>query len=266
MNLDFHNIDKFCKDVDSSANILTMDFTDLDFISPFALVYLGLFIRNRKDKGNFFEYRAPEKCNVREYLEQQGFFRRFKIPILDSTPEEFLYSIPMIDIKSDPGLPDEYSEKLKRLLIDLRVGTDIGEFCEVAAEILDNFIFHSEDRFGLIAFQWYPNRRELQIAFGDLGIGFKNSLSKNPSYRYLLKKPSAFSIAMAVTEGVSRFKERRGSGLSLLIEYVIRKKGELYITSDDGYFFLDSRMKPVLGDKSFNLPGVQIGFKIPEDV
>ncbi len=176
------------------------------------------------------------------------------------------YEVHMTDIRNDPGLPENYSEQLKKLLINLRINTDIAGFCEISSEILDNFILHSEEQYGLIAFQYFLQKQKLSLCFGDCGIGFRNSLSKNPSYKYLLDKPSAYSISEAIKEEITRFQQQRGSGLAMLIEYVLENKGELFITSENGYFTIDANGKPQLGDKKYNLPGVQIEFRIPENV
>lgn len=71
------------------------------------------------------------------------------------------------------------------------------------------------------------------------------------------------AIAEAIKEGISRFSERRGSGLSMILEYVLKLKGELFLTSENGYFRLDREGNPKLGYMDFNLPGVQIELVIP---
>jgi len=264
MNLTFYTVDRFCSEIDVSHNELLIDLSEVEFITQFALVYLGLFIRSMRKSGFLFKVIQPQNLNVANYLRRQGFFKRFDINGADYFPEISEYTVAMADIESNPGLPDDYSEKLKSLLINLKVNIDIGEFCEISSEILDNFVRHSEDQYGLIAFQYYGNKKHFRICFGDCGVGFRKSLSKNSKYRYLLKETSAVSIGEAIKEGISRFEGRRGSGLAMLIEYILKYRGELFITSEDGYFRLDSAGVPRMGEMKYSLPGVQIEFQIPE--
>src|SRR5467141_310125 len=77
MNLNFDNVDVVCSQVDLSGNNPTIDLSTVNFIEPFALIYLGMFLRHFNANGRSITVSLPTDSRPREYLVRQNFFGRF---------------------------------------------------------------------------------------------------------------------------------------------------------------------------------------------
>jgi len=62
---------------------------------------------------------------------------------------------------------------------------------------------------------------------------------------------------------VSRRSEG-GTGLSLLKDFILEKRGYLYFSSGDGCVRIGNDRRFLSGSMAFNLPGVQMEFGFPE--
>lgn len=104
----------------------------------------------------------------------------------------------------------------------------------VFEELAANIVQHSgapETGFGLAIAD--PNRRRIQIAFADAGIGFLASLSSNPEFAGRVGS-DADAIRLALDPRVSRRASGNiGMGLFLLASFAERVKGDLSIATGD---------------------------------
>ena len=60
MNLTFWNIGQRCAAVRLADEEPVIDLFDVTFITPFALIYLGMFLRHCNAHGKTFSVRAPD--------------------------------------------------------------------------------------------------------------------------------------------------------------------------------------------------------------
>lgn len=267
-SLTFYNIGGFLSRVDVAKEKAAIDFSYVTFIEPFALVYLGLFLRYHNSRGKYFNWTEPNDKNVREYLSRTNFYKRFGLnshdteapslsPFSDSTSFN-----DVIDIEKGPGIAEEVSPRLKKLLVKNHVTVDVETICFIAEEITDNFAQHSGEELAVMTVQRFPQKKWISIAFGDCGKGIKTSLAQNPKYRYLEQQSDREAILKAFEPMVSR-REQAGMGLPQVKEAVVESKGTLLISSNAGYLAIREG-KPWWGDLRFNLPGVQMEIAFPE--
>ena len=56
-----------------------IDLSQITFVQPFALIYLGNFLRHHNRHGLFFEVTQPASNEVNTYLSNHHFWERFNI-------------------------------------------------------------------------------------------------------------------------------------------------------------------------------------------
>ncbi|MFN0008962.1 MAG: hypothetical protein ACKVXR_13755 [Planctomycetota bacterium] len=104
----------------------------------------------------------------------------------------------------------------------------------VFEELAANIVQHSrapETGFGLAMVD--PGTRRIQIAFGDAGIGFLESLRSNPEFEGRLAD-HAQALRLALDKRVSRAGTGNiGMGLFLLSDLADRLQGDLWIATGD---------------------------------
>ena len=113
MQLSYENIGDFCSRIDMHKQPALVDLSNVCFIQPFALVYLGMFLRFHNSKGFEFEMKPPEERFVREYLATQNFWERFNFSP-EVIQEESLYRFTtstslddIVDIENRPYIGDD---------------------------------------------------------------------------------------------------------------------------------------------------------------
>ena len=268
-SLSFYNIDVFCSQVKLDEPKPVIDLSTIEFITPFALTYLGLFIRWQNQKGRGFNIILPQKQETKNYLNRQNFFERFNIRVIDEALlldfDPYKYSFEMVDISKDYGLSDSIAKKISDVIHYKDIGVPVEEFCEISAELVDNFVIHSEENRGVMVLQYFPKKRSLCMAIGDCGIGIRASLSKNPKFAYLINRSHDEAIRKAIELGASRLEEERGYGFYEVIEKISECKGEFSLVSFGGYLRITNGIRKT-GHMKFELPGVQIEFSLPENV
>ena len=94
-----------------------------------------------------------------------------------------------------------------------------------------NVIEHSDAAHIWLAAQYWPQRRRVEIAILDEGIGLLNSLNRNPKHNFEDDEKALF---MAVQPGISGVKKRKGrhphgawanSGYGLYMTSALTQKG-----------------------------------------
>ena len=269
MKLSFDNIDRFCAEVDLAARDSVIDLSRLEFIEPFAIIYLGQFIRYHNRLGTRFTVRMPPvRSKSREYLARVRFWDRFNFDA-DTIEREgmfgFLSATSLNDIVELPKgryVAEETAELVAGVLGRSGVKVSADAVLEVVAELSDNFAQHAEVELATLAVQYYPNLHEFAIAVGDSGLGIRESLSRNPEHAYLQGRPHHEAIEKAFEPLVSRRPEG-GTGLTNVRDIVIRQAGRLRVASNDGFVYIgEGRTKR--GKRAYELPGVQIDVTFPE--
>lgn len=266
--LTFLNVDSFCSQIDLAEDRPLINLSDITFVEPFSLIYLGLFIRYHNSRGKYFRWKVPESAKARGYFARMRFYDHFNFdPKVIEGEKRFRFTTStsfndMIEIEKDPYVAEDVADKLRELLVRESVRVDVLAVCEAIAEVVDNFSQHAETQLAAMTVQWFPRINMLRVAVGDCGVGIRNSLSQNPDYRYLLRRKDGEAIAKAFEPLVSRNPEG-GMGLNDLRDLVIRLRGSLHLSSGQGFLVI-RRGSTFIGDMHLNLAGVQLEVGFPE--
>jgi hypothetical protein len=271
MNLNFWNVGRRCSAVKLAKKEAVVDLTDVTFIAPFALMYLGMFLRHFNSRGKRFSVRIPHDEGVLDYLARQQFWERFNFnaevvahehtrwrPTLTSLND-------IVDLdRSVPNLAEDLAYRVGQVVAANAQALPVVTIEEVVAELVQNFIDHAGKQLAAFMVQYYPKIRTFSIAIGDCGQGIRSRLSSKPMYAYLRKRPHREAVMAAFQYGVST-KPQGGAGFSTIIEGVELLEGELRLATGDEYV-IASRGKRRAGPMGFSLPGVQIElvFQAPE--
>jgi hypothetical protein len=95
---------------------------------------------------------------------------------------------------------DRQAVKLARVLLHLGSGPSFDTMQYTFREIVRNIFEHSGARSFLIAGQYYPKHRNVQIVLADNGLGIQNSLRFNKPFE---KLDDRAALNMALMPGVS---------------------------------------------------------------
>jgi hypothetical protein len=229
-----------------------LDFKEMGWIEPFPLLFLASNIRRFKAMKSTSEFRAK---NFQEhgYAAHMGFFRSLKLDF-GNEPGEAKGSdtyLP-ITILSIRELQKEASQKtvhtgqllenhalqLARLLTREDKSDLIDTLTYTLREIMRNAVEHSESDNFQYCGQYWPNRNMVQIAILDSGIGVRESLSKNPSFRIFSDEQA---LRLSILPGISgkplnhkieEYNDWENSGYGLyLTKRLCTKGGSFFICS-----------------------------------
>ena len=267
MNLSYQNVDRLCSQIDLTQPQPLMDLGSVTLVEPFALIYLGMFLRyhNRRNKG--FTIRPPRSSRVRSYLATQRFGERFNIASDPAEASQLLFDNrtsfnEVVDIQRGPYVAEDIGQRVFELLRNNSVRVDVPQVEQWISELVDNFSQHSGEDLAACAVQWYPQHRRLDFAIGDCGIGIRSSLSRNNRYSDFGTKRHEEAAVKALEPGVGR-KSEGGMGLTDVSEEVASSGGSLFLSTGDGWVQVigdDVRS----GNQLYDLPGVQVELSVPE--
>ena len=269
MNLSFQNVDLLCSRVDFAVGRPVIDMRRVTFVEPFALIYLGMFIRHHNRRGVYFEVQPPRSDRVQSYLESQKFWPRYNIAGAPGPKTQILRVAKftsfndIIDIENRDYIAEDIGHMVYRLLSNRSIRVDVSLVEELTSELVDNFNQHSQEELAACAVQWYPQMGRFDLAIGDCGIGIRRSLSLNPNLGYLRDRRHSDAAARAFEAGVGRRSEG-GMGLTEVSQNVIDLGGSLFLSTGDGWVFVDAS-GPRIGNQAYDLPGVQIEVSIPTE-
>ena len=265
MQLDFSNVDRFCNGIDLTQPRPTIDMRNVTFVRPFALIYLGMFLRYHNRRNQYFDVVRPRSGSVDKYLSEQQFWERFNIVLEPGGEYIRRFSSAtsfndIIDLENDQYVAEDIADRVFGLISrQVRVNARRVEECIV--ELVDNFSQHSEEDLAACAVQWYPNMELLTFAIGDCGIGIRSSLATSERFRGVLQMEHREAAIKALEPGVGR-KHEGGMGLSDVLETVRELDGYLFLSTGDGW--VRARRNDVrFGTQEYNLSGVQIELSIP---
>ena len=269
MNLDFSNVDQLCAKVDLRRKRPIIDLSKVRFFRPFSLVYLGMFLRYHNFRGKAFDIVAPENNTARGYLARQNFWERFNFNpdvikgerLIRFTTSTSLND--MVDVEKRPNIADDIAVEILKVLRNNRVRVKVGLLSELVSELVDNFALHSERAFAVVAMQYYPNLHRVVLAVGDCGIGIRASLSTNPTFSHLIKRPHCEAALRAIEPLVSRIPGC-GTGLTNVRDEILNLGGRVTLTTGNGYVII-APQGIKYGNMSYDLPGVQAELSLPEE-
>lgn len=156
MKLNWQTIDRYCAKINLAVAKPLIDLSDVSFVEPFGLVYLGLFIRYYNSLGTFFNVKVPTDAKVRAYLARQQFNKHFDFHRDFVEQESAIRSISstcwndMKEIENVDYLAENIADEVRDLLIENHLNAPIAGICEIAAELVANFTEHSNQRKAVI--------------------------------------------------------------------------------------------------------------------
>lgn len=269
MELSFYNVDKFCAAVDLASETPVIDLSLVTFFKPFALIYLGMFLRFHNSKGKAFAVKGPKDQPAHSYLTMQNFWARFNFNpdvINAKNLYRFTNRTSLNDI-ADIEKRDRIAEDITREVLFVLHANAVPRaniIAELVSELVDNFACHSQRTLAAITMQYYPNMHRTVFVVGDCGIGIRESLSSNPKHSHLAHCDHHQAMLEAFEPLVSR-KPEGGTGLTMVRDSVIDYDGYLILTSGDEYVKID-RNRTEYGSMAYDLPGVQIELSFPTEV
>lgn len=267
MTLHFYNIGKLCSGIDLSQQKSIIDLSQVTFFSPFALIYLGMYLRLFNSLGHRFTVYLPTALAAREYLARQQFWDRFNFDPESATRERlrrFITSTSLndiVDLEKHDYVADDICTQVKNILVATGCDISPSTVALMISELVDNFAQHSRKNLAALTLQYYPRIGSLRIAVGDCGIGIRKSLSSNRKYAWLAKMPHYRAALEALKPGVSR-KAQGGTGFTDVLDGIADLGGQLRLATGDEYIMVRSG-KATYGPMNFNLPGVQLELFLP---
>ncbi len=267
MNLGFYNIGEFCSSVRLRKVRSEVDLSAVTFVSPFALVYLGMYLRHHNSGGHSFTVSLPDAPDVRDYIARQQFWERFNFDsetiraerLRRLTTSTSLNDI--VDIEKDDHIGDDIGDKVRAVLISNRCYVSPNTVGVMVSELVDNFAQHSGKNLAALALQYYPRLGALRLAIADCGMGIRASLSANRKHSWLQGEAHHVAAMEALKAGVSR-KFQGGTGFIDVLNGVDELRGVLRLATGDEYILV-RRGRAAYGLMNYNLPGVQIEISFP---
>lgn len=270
MNLTFWNVGRRCATVRLADTQPIIDLSDVTFITPFALLYLGMFLRSFNTQGKRFAVNPPKDQKVMNYLTNQQFWNRFNFDadrgVMEGTRwRPTLTSLnDIVDLdRRIPNLAEGLAYEVTQILAANAAALPIITIEEVVAELVQNFVDHAGKQVAAFMVQYYRKIHTFSIAIGDCGQGIRARLSSQPQYAFLQKRPHREAVMEAFQYGVSA-KPQGGAGFSTILEGVEILEGELRLATGDEYV-IASKGKRRAGPMGFSLSGVQVElvFQVP---
>ncbi len=265
--LDSTNVSAFCSRIDLAADRPTVDLSDVTFVTPFAVVYLGMFLRFHNSLGKSFDWRLPRKEAVEGYLESIRFYERFRfakgfVEVVSARRKDLATSLnDIIDVERKPDIGDVIATRAADAL--RRVPVRIEAVASIVSELVDNFSQHSGTELpAVFTMQWFPQAKRLALALGDCGLGIRQTLRMNPQYAHVADWPDEDAIALALKQRVS-CQPGHGMGLTEVVESVTASDGRMTIASGSGRVIIEPEGKLFRLKTEFSLAGVQLAVHLP---
>lgn len=268
MNLTFENVDEICAQASQALidDTLFLDLSSVNFFRPFAIVYLGMFLRHNNHSGKKCVLLPPNNIIAKGYLTRQNFWGRFNFShnVIEReklnriTTRTSLNDI--VDIENTATIAEDVALQVKNVLRINRVNTSIPDVANSVCELVDNFARHSRETLAAFHMQYYPNRNEIALAIADCGIGIRSSLSSNPCYSDLATEPHHVAALKAFEPGVTR--SEGGMGLTEVRDSIVNLNGKLLLSTGDEFIIMDNQ-HTTYGKMAYDLTGVQIEVSFP---
>lgn len=252
---------------------LTVDFSDIKWITPAGIVGAFLITQYRSESGLWTLVSPPEETDVLNYLGRIDFFRHL--------PKRAVLKQDVSHLQRHQR--NESHDFTTILPLD---GENIREICDVVIsflqdqmpsrwrqvyspfeEMLSNIENHASHGlrhsvFSCAHVQRYSNRMELAV--GDLGVGFLKTMQDNPDNSDLSSEEDA--IRGAFEEGRSRLNKTndyRGGGLQRVSRITKNLEGQLTLRTGDGLLEQYSGGRRQYRSLSGSLPGTIGWIRLP---
>ena len=267
-SLTYRNVQNLCSQVDLSLDMPEIDLSQYTFLEPYALIYLGMFLRHHNQQGTYFTVVYPDSPKAYEYLTRQNFWNRYNFNTDTTVNRDMLRFYEqtslndIIDLVDREGEADNVSQRVESILQSKAVRVNIGEITVAVAELVQNFVEHAERGLAALMVQRYPNKKNLRLAIGDCGTGIKESLCSSGAYPELAHVSHKEAIVKAFEMKVTR-KHEGGMGFYCIYDIIKKLEAELFLSSGNGCVYIDNHGKLYMMDAPYDLPGVQVEMCFP---
>ena len=221
---------------------LVLDARRLLFASPLDLSAM-VALAHTAAQNTHVALVVPDDLDAASYLQRMDVIRRLPpgTEIEGRLPEEERTDCSRTLLEVSPLLPttvEELVSQVGRLTSEQFVAGVAALAFRAAGELIDNAASHGHSQIGaFLCAQTYTGatsrRPGFEFAVCDTGIGVLAHLRGNPDYLHIPDSPTA--LACALKQGVSGTGEKRGNGLTDLLQFTQDGGvGRLVIRSEDG--------------------------------
>jgi hypothetical protein len=248
-SLDYRTLDQFAEEVSRvKEGKVLLDARRLRWVDPVGMIGLLGLGRHLLDRaGEPPALQLPEGGEVPGYLSRMGFFeagaRIFRMEDRASRrggkASEVLLEITPIQENRDVHELVERVQERAALILGRTLHlppSAVVQFSVILSEVCQNILEHAEAP-GWVAAQTYQwtrrlGRQVLVLAVGDVGRGFRGSLSSEHAGRYGDRWSDATALEAAFIHGITRFPDQgRGQGIQQIRKQVRRWNGLIAIRS-----------------------------------
>ncbi len=223
-----------------------IDASRLEWVEPAGLVQLVLLLHRAAELSTHVAFVAPDWYDARRYLARMGFYEQVpKAVVFQNAVDPASVRrrsdcdvlVAVRGFKTDGDVEDlmaDLARFLQRMVVDKAItGRIFATLVAAIPELAGNAASHSASPWGgFIAAQTY--RQGSYLAVGDLGMGIRRHLIRNPKWSHLTTDEEA--IKKAMEPGVSGTADRRGYGFDYVLEELEQTAGaELLIRSGHGW-------------------------------
>jgi len=273
--MDYRSLDGLIADVAQVRDgKILFDARRLRWVDPagmIALLALGRQVLNRT--GELPTLQLPEGGDIPGYLARMAFFeasrdifrQEERPPRRAARASEILLEVTPIQENRDVHELVERVQERAAVILGRTLHlppTAVVPFAVILSEVCQNILEHAEGP-GWVAAQTYHwsrrlGRQVLVLAVGDVGRGFRGSLSAEYSGRYGSRWNDATALEAAFIHGMTRFPDQgRGHGIQQIRKQVRRWGGLMTIRSGEARITdvpewedlppLESNLPPIVG-------------------
>lgn len=225
----------------AKSHLVTFDFSSLVFIDPVGITVLSNLIELLKKQGAKVQFRHHSySTKATRFLDDSLFFEHYlnKKVFPGSNPRPT--TLPLCRL----GHKDTHSWIANTLIpwLELRLDIDARSLEIIKtclAELFNNIIDHSREDIGSVFVQQYPQKKLINIALSDFGVGIPHTVfGAYQVYQYKAAKPKTDgeAILLSTSEGFSSHSSlrNRGVGLATFLDILAGNKGTVVIYSNQG--------------------------------
>jgi hypothetical protein len=214
-------------------------------VYPSGIVGLTLLLQHRAQKGRHTVLIPPQNEDVLSYLGRIDFFTHLPSEVEVQGNIEHLKGRRRRDsprfteilLPDNQGFSDVCAVVMR--FLEQQVSSGWRRAYRAFEEVISNIDHHASfrlpgDVFSCAQVQVYTNR--IELAFGDLGVGFLATLRANPAHAYLDSHKEALKGALARKyTRWHREDEHHGGGLHQIGKLLAEIGGRMEIVTYDGY-------------------------------
>jgi len=282
-SLDYRTFDRLAVDLQESGDQKVLfDARHLRWVDPVGIIGLlsaGRVARERS--GSLPGLQLPEGGEVPGYLARMGFEEAgrelfeggWRLPARSGRNSEVLLEVTPVTKNQDVHEVVEHVQKRAGAILSRTLHyppTAVVQFSVILSEVCQNILEHA-DAPGWVCAQTYfwkqrLGRQVLVIGVGDVGRGFRGSLSAEHSGRFSDRWGDATALEAAFIHGLTRFPDQgRGQGIQQIRKQVRRWEGVIAVRSGTARIADVPEWEdlPPLEDGLAHFPGSQIVIILP---